>query len=66
MRLPVCESQVLILKELLRADTVAYFCTDVNNPLARFDGITRLARGAGVPLPHRSGGHLPVCSMLRP
>ena len=36
MRLPVCESQVLILKELLRADTVAYFRTDVNNPLARF------------------------------
>src|SRR5215831_18851485 len=33
MRLPVCESQVLILKELQRADTVAYFRTDVNNPL---------------------------------
>jgi hypothetical protein len=32
----VCESQVLILKELQRADTVAYFRTDVNNPLARF------------------------------
>jgi hypothetical protein len=26
----------LILKELQRADTVAYFRTDVNNPLARF------------------------------
>lgn len=33
----MCESQVLILKELQRADTVAYFRTDVNNPLARFE-----------------------------
>src|SRR2546422_6391787 len=36
MRLLVCESQVLILEELQRANTVAYFRTDVNNPLARF------------------------------
>src|SRR5215475_5894757 len=36
MRLRVCENQVLILKELQRGDTVAYFRTDVNNPLARF------------------------------
>ena len=41
MRLPMCENQVLILKELKRADTVAYFRTDVNNPLARF-GIERV------------------------
>ena len=40
LRLPVCESQVLILKELQRADTVAYFRTDVNNPLARFVLVT--------------------------
>src|SRR5262249_55722953 len=33
MRLRVCENQVLILKELQRGDTVAYFRTDVNNPL---------------------------------
>src|SRR5205809_3647963 len=37
MELPTSESQVLILKELHRADTVAYFRTDVNNLLARFD-----------------------------
>ena len=36
MELPTSESQVLILKELHRADTVAYFRTDVNNLLARF------------------------------
>ena len=33
---PASESQVLIFKELHYANTVAYFRTDVNNPLARF------------------------------
>ena len=56
MRLLVCESQVLILEELQRANTVAYFRTDVNNPLARFAlhaplaGILRGLTRDGVPV----------------
>ena len=34
---PTSESHVLILQELRRPYTVAYFRTEVNHPLARFD-----------------------------
>src|SRR5215510_8103722 len=50
MRLRVCENQVLILKELQRGDTVAYFRTDVNNPL------TLLVNAAAAHLQRHAGG----------
>lgn len=47
MRLLAYESQVLILQELHGANTVAYFRTDVNNPLARFAQVPWWKRSLG-------------------